>query len=333
MTTTALPVTFTDVRDAADRLAGVARRTPVMTSRTLDERAGCSVFLKCENFQRVGAFKFRGGYNAVSRLSEAEHAAGVVTFSSGNHAQAIALASKLCGVRATIVMPHDAPRVKMDAVRGYGAQIVEYHRSEEDREVKAREIAEARGAVIIPPFDHEHVIAGQGTTGLELLEDVPDLDWMFVCVGGGGLISGCALAASGVAPGCKVVGVEPAAGDDACRSFRDGLLRRVETPDTICDGAATNSIGERNFAIMRALVHDMMSVPDDAVLRAMRLVWERMKLVVEPTGALALAGLLEGRVGGIKPGDRVGVTISGGNVDVVRAAELLGNAASAPPVR
>ncbi len=324
MTTAALPVSFADVRAAADRLAGVAHRTPVMTSRTLDERAGCSVFLKCENLQRVGAFKFRGGYNAVSQLSDAEKAAGVVTFSSGNHAQAIALASKLCGVRATIVMPHDAPRVKMDAVRGYGAEIVEYHRSEEDREVKARAIADATGAAIIPPFDNEHVIAGQGTFAMELLEEVPDLDWLFVCVGGGGLISGCAIAAAEMAPKCKVVGVEPATGDDACRSFRAGVLTRIDTPKTICDGAATNSIGERNFAIVKALVHDMTSVPDDAVLRAMKLVWERMKLVVEPTGALALAGVLEGGVEGIKPGDKVGVTVSGGNVDVVRAAELLG---------
>ncbi len=322
MTTASLPVSFADVRTAADRLAGVAHRTPVMTSRTLDERAGCSVFLKCENFQRVGAFKFRGGYNAVSQLSDEQKAAGVVTFSSGNHAQAIALASKLCAVRATIVMPHDAPRVKVEAVRGYGGEVVEYHRSEEDREVKAREIAESRGAVIIPPFDHEHVIAGQGTAGLELLEEVPNLDWLFVCVGGGGLISGCALAAAELAPRCKVVGVEPDAGNDACIGFKTGELTRIDTPDTICDGAATNSVGERNFAIIRSLVHDMVNVPDDAVLRAMRLVWERMKLVVEPTGALALAGLLESNAQGIKPGDKVGVTVSGGNVDVGRAAEL-----------
>ena len=319
----ALPVSFADVSAAAERLAGVAHRTPIMTSRTLDERAGCRVLLKCENFQRVGAFKFRGGYSAVSALSDAEKAAGVVTFSSGNHAQAIALASRLCGVRATIVMPHDAPRVKMDAVRGYGAEIVEYHRSEEDREVLARQIASERGATIIPPFDHEMVIAGQGTCGLELFEDAGKLEWLFVCVGGGGLISGCALAASELSPGCKVVGVEPAAGDDACLGFRTGELTRIDTPETICDGAATNSVGERNFAIIRALAHDMTSVPDDAVLRAMRLVWERTKLVVEPTGALALAGLLEGGVPGVKPTDRVGVTISGGNVDVARAATLL----------
>lgn len=324
MTIAALPVSFTDVRAAARRLCGVAHRTPVMTSRTVDAQAGCSVFLKCENFQRVGAFKFRGGYNAITQLSDEQKAAGVVTFSSGNHAQAIALASKLCAVRATIVMPHDAPRVKMDAVRGYGGAIVEYHRSEEDREVKAREIADASGATIIPPFDHEDVIAGQGTAGLELLEEIPDLDWLFVCVGGGGLISGCAIAAAEMAPECKVVGVEPTAGDDACRSFHSGTLTRIDTPKTICDGAATNSIGERNFAIVKALVHDMTCVPDNAVLRAMKLVWERMKLVVEPTGALALAGLLEGGVEGIKPGDKVGVTVSGGNVDVGRAAELLG---------
>jgi len=323
MTTAALPVSFSDVRAAAGRLAGVARRTPVITSRTVDERTGCSVFFKCENLQRVGAFKFRGGYNAISQLSDDQKAAGVVTFSSGNHAQAIALAAKLAGVRATIVMPHDAPRVKLDAVRGYGATIVEYHRSEEDREVKARAIAAQTGAPIIPPFDHDHVIAGQGTAALEFLEDVPDLDVLLVPVGGGGLISGSALAAAELAPACKVIGVEPSAGDDACQSFRNDTLTRIDTPKTICDGAATNSIGERNFAIVRALVSDMVSVPDDAVLRAMKLVWERMKLVVEPTGALPLAALLEGKVEGLAPGAKVGLIVSGGNVDVARAGELL----------
>lgn len=324
MPTAALPVSYADVRAAAERLAGVAHRTPILTSRTINDRAGAAVLLKCENFQRVGAFKFRGGYNAVSQLSGADKARGVVTFSSGNHAQAIALASRLCGVSATIVMPHDAPRVKMDAVRGYGAEIVEYHRSEEDREVKAKEIADARGATIIPPFDHDHVIAGQGAVGLELCEDAPDLDYLFVCVGGGGLISGSALAAAELAPRCKVVGVEPDAGDDACRGFRTGERTRIDTPDTICDGAATNFVGERNFDIMKALVHDMTSVPDDAVLRAMKLLWQRAKLVVEPTGALALAGLLEGAVR-VPQGARVGVTLSGGNVDIQRAARLLEN--------
>lgn len=321
-TSTALPVSYDEIRTAADRLAGAAHRTPVMTSRTLDERAGCRVYLKCENFQRVGAFKFRGGYNAVSQLPENRKAAGVVTFSSGNHAQAIALAAKLCRVSATIVMPHDAPAVKKAAVRGYGAEIVEYHRSEEDREVKAREIAAERGATVIPPFDHEHVIAGQGTTAVELIEDAGPLDRLYVCVGGGGLIAGCAVAAAELNPSCEVIGVEPAAGDDGCRSFHSGSLVRIDTPETVCDGAATNHVGARNLAIMRALVHDMISVPDDAVLRAMRLVWERLKLVVEPTGALALAGLLEGGLPGVSAHDRVGVTISGGNVDLARAAEL-----------
>ena len=326
MTTASLPVSFADVEAAAVRLNGIAHRTPVTTSRTVDERIGGAVYLKCENFQRVGAFKFRGGYNAISQLSDREKAAGVVTFSSGNHAQAIALAAKLAGVRATIVMPHDAPRVKLDAVRGYGAAIVEYHRSEEDREVKARAIAGETGAAIIPPFDHDHVIAGQGTAALEFLEDIPDLDYLLVPVGGGGLISGAALAAAELAPKCKVVGVEPATGDDACQSFRSGTLTRVDTPKTICDGAATNSIGERNFAIVRALVHDMVNVPDDAVLRAMKLVWERMKLVVEPTGALPLAALLEGKIDGVAPGAKVGLIVSGGNVDVARAGELFASA-------
>ena len=323
MSTAALPVQFEDVRDAANRLAGVAHRTPIMTSRTLNDRAGCDVFLKCECFQRVGAFKFRGGYNAISRLSPEQQSQGVVSFSSGNHAQAIALASKLCGVRATIVMPHDAPRVKLEAVRGYGAEIVEYHRSEEDREIKAQEIAGATGGTIIPPFDHDHVIAGQGTAGFELLDELGSLDWLFVPVGGGGLISGCALAASALSPQCRVVGVEPETGDDACRSFASGALTRIDTPRTICDGAATNSIGERNFAILKELAHGMVSVPDAAVVRAMRLVWERMKIVIEPTGALALAGLLEGDFGTVSPGDRVGVLISGGNTDVAHAAELI----------
>ena len=210
----------------------------------------------------------------------------------------------------------------MEAVRGYGATIVEYHRSEEDREVKAREIADTSGGTIIPPFDHDHVIAGQGTAALELLEDAGPLDYLFVCVGGGGLLAGSAIAAAELAPNCKVIGVEPAAGDDACQSFRTSTLTRVDTPKTICDGAATNSIGHRNFAIIQALVHDMISVPDDAVLRAMKLVWERMKLVIEPTGALALAGLLEGNITGIKPTDNVGVTISGGNADVTKVSAL-----------
>lgn len=316
-----LPVSYADIAAAAQRLAGQAHRTPVMTSRTVDERVGASVFFKCENFQRIGAFKFRGAYNALARLDERARRRGVLTFSSGNHAQAVALAGRLLGVRATIVMPEDAPAVKVEATRGYGAEVILYDRNETTRESLGAAIAAERGLTVIPPYDHADVVAGQGTAAKELIEDVGALDWLFVCCGGGGLLSGCAIAAAELAPGCKVVGVEPAAGDDATRSFRTGTLQTVHNPETIADGARTPSLGRVTFPIVLARVHDMMTVDDAQLVAAMLYLWERMKIVVEPTGALAAAGLFAQRHD--VRGRRVGVVISGGNVDLRAICRLL----------
>ncbi|MGE3840575.1 MAG: threo-3-hydroxy-L-aspartate ammonia-lyase [Vicinamibacterales bacterium] len=306
-----------DVVAAAERLAGVVNRTPVMTSRTLDALMQASVFVKCENFQRAGAFKFRGAYHALSRLAGERDARGVLAYSSGNHAQAVALAGRLLSIPCTIVMPADAPRVKLEATRGYGAQVVLYDRTREDREALGAALARERALTIVPPFDHPDIIAGQGTVALELLSDVPDLDVLLVCCGGGGLLSGCALAASLLQPRCDVIGVEPAAGDDATRSFRSGVLQRVENPETIADGARTPSLGRLTFPLVRQYVRDMVTVTDPALVRAMRFLWERLKIVVEPTGALAMAALLEQAIP--VSGRRVGVVISGGNVDLVQA--------------
>jgi threonine dehydratase len=315
------PVTWTDVESAAQRLEGVAHRTPVMTSRTFDALTGTKAHFKCENFQRMGAFKFRGAYNALSRLAPERRASGVVAFSSGNHAQAVALAGKLLGIPAAIVMPGDAPAVKVAATKGYGAEVIFYDRAAgQDREAFAAGIAAERGATLIPPFDHAHVIAGQGTAAKELLEETGPLDWLFVCCGGGGLLSGCAVAARHLSPGIKVVGVEPAAGDDAARSFRSKSLQRVENPQTIADGARTQSLGRLTFPLVLANVHDFLTVSDAELVEAMRFLWERMKLVVEPTGALATAGVLSGRLD--TRGARVGIILSGGNVDLRAAASL-----------
>jgi threonine dehydratase len=313
-------VTFEDVARAAERLEGVAHRTPVMTSRTLDERLGARLFLKCENLQRVGAFKFRGAYNAVSNLTAEEKARGVLTYSSGNHAQATALATRLLGVSATIVMPQNAPVAKLNATRGYGARIVPYDPAKVKREDVAEELRKEGDPVVIPPYDHADVIAGQGTAGKELLEDVEGLDLLLVCCGGGGLLSGCALSARALTPGCRVVGVEPEAADDATRSFKTGTLHTVHNPPTIADGARTPSLGKLTFPLVRENVDDMVTVADDDLVRAMRFVWERMKLVVEPTGVLALAAAMTGRVD--VAGRRVGVLVSGGNVDMAYALEL-----------
>jgi threonine dehydratase len=319
-----LPVTAADVEAAARRLEGVAHRTPVATSRTLDARTGANVFLKCENLQRMGAFKFRGAYNAVSRLSEAERGRGVIAFSSGNHAQAVALAGKLLGARTTIVMPSIAPAAKLRATREYGARVVEYDIATGDREAIARRLQEETGAVLIPPYDHVDVIAGQGTAARELFEDVPGLDLLLVPCGGGGLLSGSAIAARQANPRCRVIGVEPEAGDDANRSFRSGVLQTVKNPDTIADGARTPSLGTLTFPLVRALASDMATASDEALVEAMRFVWERMKLVVEPTGVLGLAALLSGRVRA--DGGRVGIILSGGNVDLAAAAALFARA-------
>jgi len=313
-------VSFADVQAAARRLEGIAHRTPVATSRTLDERLKAKLFLKCENLQRAGAFKFRGAYNAVARLTPEQRGRGVLTYSSGNHAQAVALACRLLGAQATIVMPENAPVAKRQATEGYGARIVAYDPGREKREEVAERLRRAGDPVLIPPYDHEDVIAGQGTAAKELLEEVGSLDLLLVCCGGGGLLSGSALAARALAPGCRVVGVEPELADDATRSFRTGTLHSVSNPPTIADGARTPSLGTLTFPLVRQNVDDMTTVSDDDLVRAMRFVWERMKLVVEPTGVLGLAAALAGRVD--VASRRVGVILSGGNVDLAYALEL-----------
>jgi len=317
----ALPVTYAEVAAASGRLAGHAHRTPVMTSRTVDERTGARVHFKCENFQRMGAFKFRGAYNALAQLSVEARRRGVLAYSSGNHAQAVALAGRELGARVTIVMPQDAPRVKVEATRGYGAEVVLYDKHTASREELSASIAAERGLAVIPPFDHPHVVAGQGTAAKELIEDAGALDYLFVPCGGGGLISGCALAAAALSPGCRVIGIEPAAGDDATRSFRSKTLQSCHNPDTIADGARTHSLGAVTFPLVLALVHDMSTVSDPELIAAMRYLWERMKIVVEPTGALGAAGLFER--GFPVAGKRVGVVVSGGNVDIAALAPLL----------
>jgi threonine dehydratase len=319
--TPAVAVTYADVEDAARRLEGVAHRTPVATSSQFDALAGCEAYFKCENLQRMGAFKFRGAYNALAQLDEQARKRGVVAFSSGNHAQAVALAGRLLGIPATIVMPADAPAVKVAATKGYGAEVVFYDRAKgEDREAVAARVSSEKGAAVIPPFDHRDVIAGQGTAVKELLEDVGPLDYLFVCCGGAGLLSGSALAASHLSPGTRVVGVEPAAGDDAARSLRTRTLQRVEDPQTIADGARTQSLGALTFPLVLRYVHDIITVTDPQLVEAMRFLWERMKLVVEPTGALATAGVLSGPID--VRDRRVGIILSGGNVDLKDSAKL-----------
>ena len=313
-------VSYEDVAAAHERIKAHARRTPVLTSATIDALTGARVFFKCENFQHMGAFKFRGAYNALSRLGADEKRRGVIAFSSGNHAQAVALAGKLLGIRALIVMPGDAPRVKLDATRGYGAEVLTYTK-DQNREELTRRIARERELVLIPPFDHPHIVAGQGTAAKELLEDAGPLDALLVPCGGGGLLSGSALAARGLAPECRVIGVEPAAGDDATRSFRQKKLVEIPVPDTIADGARTTSLGEVTFPIVRDYVSDMLTVTDDELLAAMFFLWERMKIVVEPTGALAACALLQKKAS-VK-NQRVGVILSGGNVDLRWAAAKL----------
>jgi threonine dehydratase len=314
-TTPPLP-TYDDVLSAAGQIAGAAHRTAVATSRSVDGRTGSRVFFKCENLQRAGAFKFRGAYNALSRLSDEERRRGVLAFSSGNHAQAVALAGQILGIPRVIVMPTDAPAVKRAATEAYGASIVSYDRQKEDREVIGRRIASERGLTIIPPFDHPHVVAGAGTAALELFQDEGPLDVLLVPCGGGGLLSGSALAARSLAPGCRVIGVEPAAGDDATRSFRTRQLQRVDHPETIADGARTPSLGTITFPLVLANAADMTTVDDRTLLRAMFYLWERLKMVVEPTGALAAAALLETDIA--KGAGRVGVVLSGGNVDLAK---------------
>ena len=310
---------------ARARLANVVHRTPVVRSRTLDRLAGAEVLLKCENLQRMGAFKIRGAWNLVTQLPEDVRRRGVVAYSSGNHAQAVALAARELGAPAVIVMPAGAPAAKLAATRGYGAEIVHPEQAGGTREEVAERLAAERGLALVPPFDHPEIVAGQATAAAELIEDAGPLDLLVAPLGGGGLLSGTGLAAAVLAPGCRVVGAEPAAGDDGARSFRTGTLVRIPPPDTIADGARTTSLSELTLALIRRHAHDVVTIPDDALLRAMRLLWERLKLVVEPTGALGVAALLERRV---PAGGRVGVILSGGNVDLAAAARWL---AELPP--
>ena len=316
-----LPITFADIQAAQQRLAGVAHRTPVLTSRTADARCGAQLFFKCENFQRMGAFKFRGAYNAVARLEPAQRAAGVVAYSSGNHAQAIALACRLLASHAVIVMPSDAPRAKVAATRGYGGEVVFYDRYREDREALGRHLAAERGVSLIPRYDHPDVMAGQGSAAAELIETVGPLDVLLAPLGGGGLLSGSAVAAHALSPGCTVIGVEPEAGDDGRQSLRAGHIVHIATPETLADGAQTLHLGQHTFAVIAARVSDIVTVSDAQLLEAMAWFAERMKLVLEPTGVLAAAAVFSGELA--LSGKRVGVILSGGNIDLARYAALL----------
>jgi len=323
MTTDSIPLheeMLAKLQAARERVKGVAHRTPVATSRTLDARVGASLFLKCENLQRMGAFKFRGALNAISGLERDARSRGVVAYSSGNHAQAVALVSRLLGVKAVIVMPSTAPAAKLAATKGYGAEVVHYDLAGEDRAAMAARLAKERGLTVIPPFDHPEIVAGQGTAAYELIEEAGPLDLLAVPLGGGGLLSGSALAARHLNPKCRIVGVEPEAGDDGARSFRSGTLERVENPDTIADGARTPSLSHLTLGLIRRYADDVITVPDAALVETMRFLWERMKLIVEPTGALGLAALLTGRLR--CDGKRAGVILSGGNVDLDAALDL-----------
>jgi threonine dehydratase len=326
-----LAITAADVEAAAARLQGHAVRTPVLTSRTADERSGAQVFFKCESFQRMGAFKFRGAYNALAQFTPEQRRRGVIAFSSGNHAQAIALSARMLGMPSVIVMPHDSPAAKLAATRGYqqgqaGSEVVLYDRYTEDREAIGRRLAAERGMTLIPPYDHPHVMAGQGTAALELLQDTGPLDLLLVCVGGGGLVSGCAVAAHALSPGIEVIGVEPEAGNDTQQSLALGRIVHIDTPKTIADGAQTQHSGTLTFPVIQRLARSIVTVSDEQLVRTMRFFAERMKLVVEPTGCLAAAALLEGVVAA--RGRRVGVIVSGGNVDLARYAGFLGGAAA-----
>ncbi len=318
---TELAITFDDVVRAHERVRGVAHQTPVMTSTTANEMTGAQLFFKCENFQRMGAFKFRGAYNALLQFTPEQRARGVVAFSSGNHAQAIALAARILGMPAVIVMPHDAPQIKLTATRGYGAEVVIYDRYKEDREAIGRRLAEERGLTLIPPYDHPHVMAGQGTCVKELIEEVGALDVVLTPLGGGGLLSGCATAAKGMLPDCKVYGVEPEAGNDGQRSFRSGEIVHIDTPNTIADGAQTQHLGQHTFPVLRSLVDDVLTVTDAELVETMKFFASRMKMFVEPTGCLAAAAVF-GKQLDLR-GKRVGIVISGGNVDLQRFASLV----------
>jgi threonine dehydratase len=320
-TSAALAVEFKDVLSAQHRLAGLSELTPVLRSQAADERAGAPLYFKCESLQRTGSFKFRGAYNAISRAIERSSPPGVAAFSSGNHAQAVAHAARLLGISATIVMPHDAPASKRAATEAYGAEVIGYDRYREDRELITRELARKRGLELIPPFDHPDVIAGQGTAGLELFQQHPDLDVLVTPLGGGGLLSGCALAAKALNPKCQIYGVEPEAGNDVQQSLRAGRIIRIDTPKTIADGAQTLCVGHYTFPILQSVVTEVLTVSDAQLVDTMRFMLESMKLVVEPTGCLAAAAVLHGLV---PARDRkIGIVLSGGNVDAARLQSLL----------
>lgn len=313
--------TFDDVSAAARLIEGHAHRTPVMRSATIERELGVELFFKCENFQRIGAFKFRGAFNALSRFTAAQRRAGVIAYSSGNHAQAVALAARLLEIPATIVMPADAPEGKMAATRGYGAKIVTYDRYSEDRDAIARELAEATGGTVIPPYNHPDIVAGQGTAAKELFEEVGALDALFVPTGGGGLLSGSALAANALSPDCHVYGVEPEAGNDAQQSLEQGRIVRIETPRTIADGAQTQALGAITFEIIRKLSAGIVTASDRDLVDCMDFFASRMKIIVEPTGSLGLAGAR--KMARHFPGGRIGIIVSGGNVDLATFCSLV----------
>jgi threo-3-hydroxy-L-aspartate ammonia-lyase len=313
-------VTYADIASAHERIEGKAVRTPVLSSAAVNERVGAEVFFKCENLQNMGAFKFRGAYNALSQLSPTDRQRGALAYSSGNHAQAVALAGKMLGIKTVIVMPADAPKVKLEGTRGYGAEVVLYDKSQSREELAAR-LAKERNLVLIPPYNHPHIIAGQGTAAKELIEETGPLDALLVPCGGGGLISGCAIAAKALAPSCRVIGVEPAAGDDVTQSFKARRIISIPVPETIADGARTQAPGELTFPLILRHVDDMLTVSDGELLRAMFFLWERLRVVVEPTGALGACALLEKKIS--LPAQRIGVVLSGGNVDLRWAAGIL----------
>ncbi|TAG06017.1 MAG: pyridoxal-phosphate dependent enzyme [Betaproteobacteria bacterium] len=314
-------LTFSEITAAAERLRGVAHRTPILTSRAVNAMFGCEVLMKAENLQRMGAFKFRGGYNAIAALSAAQRAAGVVAFSSGNHAQAVALSAQLLGCKAVIVMPQDAPKLKIDATKGYGAEVVLYDRYTQDRAAIAQQIQTERGGTLIPPYDYLPVMAGQGTCGLEIALDAGRVDSVIICTSGGGLLSGCAIAIKQLLPQCEIFGAEPEAGNDMQQSLRIGEIQTIAVPDTICDGLQTQAVGFEPFKVIKQHVKDILTAKDETVIAMMRLVFERMKMVVEPSGAAALAALYENRER--FQGQRVAITFSGGNIDFARFAKLL----------
>lgn len=313
--------TFQDMEAAARRIAGFAHKTPVLTSTTANKEFGAELFFKCENFQRMGAFKFRGAFNALSLLSPEQKKAGVIAFSSGNHAQGIALAAQLLHIPATILMPNDAPAVKVAATQGYGATVIRFDRYKEDREVLCQQLAAQQGLTIIPPYDHPDIIAGQGTAAKELIEEVGELDALFVCLGGGGLLSGCAIATRQLSPNCLIYGVEPLAGNDAQQSFRRGEIVHIDTPKTIADGAQTQHLGNYTFAVIKNKVDDIFTVTDEQLIDRMKFYAERMKIIVEPTGCLSYAAALAHKEQ--FQGKRVGIIVSGGNVDIQHFTQLV----------